>query len=467
MVLKLYNTLTGRKEVFKPSSDIVKIYSCGPTVYAPPHIGNYRSFIVVDILKRYLEFKGYKIKHVMNITDIDDKTIRESGREGVSLKEFTDKYIKVFFNGLETLNIKLADIYPRATENIEDMVKLTKHLLNKGYAYYKSGSVYYDISRFKEYGKLSKIKLEDTGKYSTVEADEYGKDDPRDFALLKASTSEEIRRGIYYLSEWGPVRPGWHIECAVMSMKYLDGLIDIHTGGVDLIFPHHENEIALSEAFLGKRAVRYWVHSEHLLVNGEKMSKSAGNYYTLNDLLEKYKPQVIRYMLISTHYRRKLNFTINSIRNAEHGYKKLIEAYDRALHLLTVFKKETGGVDGNQTLSDLKESFIASMDDDLNTPLALHVLHKLAVEVNKYVADNDLNNLEQGFKLLVELSEVLGLEYHGLKHVLNQRIIDLIREREDARKSKDWVKADSIRDKLRSEGIILVDTPYGTRIVEE
>ncbi len=466
MSLKLYNTLTGVKEVFTAENKNVKMYSCGPTVYAPPHIGNYRSFTVADVLKRFLEYTGYNVKHVMNITDIDDKTIRESRRLGFSLKEFTDKYIQVFFQGLKTLNIKPADIYPRATENIEDMLRLTKHLLEKGYAYVKAGSVYYDISKFRDYGKLSKINLENIKEYSTVDSDEYGKDDPRDFALLKAASREEIEHGVYYYSEWGPVRPGWHIECSVMSMKYLGERIDIHTGGVDLIFPHHENEIAQSEAYTGGRVVRYWVHSEHLTVNGRKMSKSEGNYYTLEDLLKEYEPGALRYFLISAHYKRKLDLTSDTIRNAVNNYSKLKETYQRAVHFSkSLTEKSLQTI--NRKLIEFQNSFKTAMNDDLNTPLALQVLHKLAKYINNRVSERNLQLVEAVLNIFIELSNVLGLKFSDKTPILPAKIRELIFKREQARLVKNWAEADQIRELLKSEGVILVDTPSGVRVILE
>ncbi|MCK5474526.1 MAG: cysteine--tRNA ligase, partial [Candidatus Aenigmarchaeota archaeon] len=278
MEFRIFNTLSKKKEIFKPlKANQVSIYACGPTVYNFPHIGNYRSFLMTDNLVRVLEYLGYDVKLVMNLTDIDDKTIRDSKKEGLSLKEFTEKYTKEFFIGLDMLNIKRAKHYPKATECVKSMISLTKKLVDKGMAYEKDGSVYFRISSFKDYGKLSKIDLANIKVGASVDVDEYDKENPQDFALLKKSSPEEIERGICYHSPWGMIRPGWHIECSAMSMKELGETLDIHTGGIDLVFPHHENEIAQSEAFTGKPFVNYWVHGEHLLVNSEKMSKSKGN----------------------------------------------------------------------------------------------------------------------------------------------------------------------------------------------
>jgi len=467
MVLKVFNTLTRKKEVFKPiHKGEVRMYTCGPTVYGPPHIGNMRSFLMGDLIRRYLEYIGYKVKYVMNITDIDDKTIRDSRKAGLSLKEFTEKYTKIFFKSLEMLNIKKATFYPRATENVQGMIKITKTLVEKGYAYVKSGSVYYDISKFKDYGKLSQIDLSSIKVGATVEVDEYDKDNPQDFALMKKSTEEEVSRGIYYDSKWGKVRPGWHIECSVMSMKHLGETLDIHTGGVDLVFPHHENEIAQSEAYTGKKFVNYWMHGEHLLVDGQKMSKSLGNYFTLEDIIEKFSPEIVRYMFVSTHYRKKLNYTDEFAENAKRNYEKLKETFDRInFFLKSADTKKTKFNDKLlKKLPKIKKKFIDAMDNDLNTPLALRVLHELSKEINKYLEKGKNKNVLKKFlKLFQEFSDVFGLNFKEEKKKLSKDVEKLIQEREKARKNKDWKRADAIRDKLRKMGIIIEDTPEGVK----
>src|SRR3989338_8353872 len=309
MPLKLYNTLTRKKEVFKPIKDkIVNLYTCGPTIYDYAHIGNFRAYICSDILKRYLKYKGFKVKHIMNITDVDDKTIKGANQQKISLKDYTKKYEKIFFEDIEALNIDKADVFPKATEHIKEMIDLVKKLLKNGIAYKsEDGSIYYDISKFKDYGKLSHTKIKELKEGARVNQDSYEKESANDFALWKAYHEED--GNIFWQTEIGKGRPGWHIECSAMSMKYLGSHFDIHAGGVDLVFPHHENEIAQSEAFTGKKFVNYWFHNEHLLVDGRKMSKSLGNYYTLRDLLTKnYNPKAIRYLLLSTHYRQQLNF---------------------------------------------------------------------------------------------------------------------------------------------------------------
>ncbi|MHA1409791.1 MAG: cysteine--tRNA ligase [Candidatus Odinarchaeia archaeon] len=468
MVLRLYNTLTRTKEVFTPfNAKEVKMYSCGPTVYATPHIGNYRSFLVGDLIRRYLEYKGYTVRYVMNITDIDDKTIRDSQKAGLSLNDFTEKYTEEFLKGLEILNIKKATVYPRATKHVNDMLKMTKTLIEKGFAYPMNGSVYFDISKFKEYGKLSKIDLDEIKAGFTVDVDEYEKDDPKDFALMKRSTPDEINHNIYFESEWGKVRPGWHIECSVLSMKFLGDKIDIHTGGVDLIFPHHENEIAQSEAYTGKKVVKYWVHIEHLLVNGEKMSKSLGNYITLQGLQKKIEPGAIRYFLLSAHYRKKLNYTDEAANQAQINYLKLKETFDRLTFYLQSAKDNSTIADADfiDKINALKNRFIEALDDDLNTPLALRVFHMLAREINKKLDSNaDYNFLVTAYKIFNDFAEILGFKFEEDALVLSDEVKELIDRREEARKRKDWKTADMIRAELRKMGVILLDTPKGVRI---
>jgi len=467
MVLKVFNTLKRKKEVFKPiRKGKVRMYTCGPTVYSTPHIGNFRSFFMGDMIRRYLEYIGYKVKYIMNITDIDDKTIRDSKKEGLSLKEFTEKYTKEFFKSLDVMNVERASHYPRATKHVQDMIKITRALVKKGYAYMKLGSVYYDISKFKDYGKLSKLDLSKIKIGATVDVDEYEKDNPQDFALMKKSTTEELRRGIYYKTEWGNVRPGWHIECSALSMKFLGDTLDIHTGGVDLIFPHHENEIAQSEAYTGKKFVNYWLHGEHLIVEGEKMSKSKGNYFTLEDIVKKFGPEVVRYMFVSTHYRKKLNYTDKFAENAKRNYEKLKETFDRINFFLKSADTKKIKLDDKflKKLLKIKKKFIEAMDDDFNTPLALRVFHELSKEINKYLEKGKNKNvLKKTLKLFKEFSDVFGLEFKEEKRKLSKDVERLIKEREKARRNKDWKKADAIRTELKKKGVILEDTPEGVK----
>ena len=463
MELRIYNTLTRKKEIFKPiKAGHVGMYSCGPTVYNFAHIGNFRNYVFVDLLKRYIKYKGYKIKHVMNITDIDDKTIRDSAKEGVSLKEFTEKYTKAFFDDLKTLNIEPADIYPKATEHVKEMIDFVKVLVKKGYAYEKLNSVYYDISKFKDYGKLSKVDLSQMKSGARVDLDEYEKDHPGDFTLLKRSKLDELKKGIYYDTEFGKVRPGWHLECSVMSMKYLGSTFDIHTGGVDLIFPHHENEIAQSEAYSGKKFVNYWSHNEHLIVDNKKMSKSLGNFYTLRDLLEKgYSPRSIRYVLLATHYRQKLNFTFESLKAAENSIKRL----DEFIVKLKDVKGEKNNKEIYVLIEKAKSDFEDAMDDDLNVSIALSVMFDFVKKINTFIMNENISkkDAEKAIALMHDFDSVFGILKEGEKEEISKEIEQLIEKRQEARKNKNWAEADRIRDELKEKGIILKDAKDGVR----
>lgn len=464
MTLKFYNTLTRKKEVFKPLHDKeVKMYACGPTVYDYPHIGNFRSFFLADIIYRYLLYKGYKVKFVMNITDIDDKTIKRSGEEGLSLKDFTEKYANIFFEGLDKLNIKRATLYPRATETIPQMIELIKRLEEKGFAYEKKDGVYYDISKFKDYGKLSKIDLSNVKTGASVDVDEYDKENPGDFALWKKSTPEELKRGIYFESPWGKGRPGWHIECSAMSTYYLGETIDIHIGGVDLIFPHHENEIAQSEGATGKTFVRYWIHGEHLLVDRTKMSKSKGNFYTLKDLEEKgFDLKALRFLYLKAHYRTQMNFTIKSLEQAEETLENLFDFMDK----LKSWKSNSSDNKKVITLiEDVKSKFEREMDDNLNTPGALAAIFLFVKEVNKLIDSMEIstNDAKMIYDTMLQFDEVLGILKKETEE-LPEEARKLIEERERLRKEKSFDRADRIRDKLKKEyNIALEDSPNGPR----
>jgi len=466
MAIKFFNTLTRKKDLFKPiKKGEVEMYSCGPTVYAPPHIGNMRTFVISDLIRRYLEFKGFKVKLVMNLTDIDDKTIQGSGKAGISLKEFTKKWTDFFFESIDMLNIKRASAYPKATEHFEDMLNLVKVLAKNGFAYEKSGSVYYNISKFKKYGKLSKLDMKKIKVGATIDAEEYDKENPRDFVLLKRSTTEELKREISYKTEWGNVRPGWHLECSALSMKYLGESFDIHTGGVDLIFPHHENEIAQSEAFTGKRFVKYWIHNEHLIVNGQKMSKSLGNYITLEQLLKKFSPEVVRYMFASVHYRQKLNYTEGFAKNSEMSYNKLKESFGKLNFSLksATDKKDETGQGFLEKMNKLREKFEEAMDDDLNTPRALAAFHEFSKEINKYLEiGRDKKAIEKALELFKEFSEVFGLKFKE-EGKIPEEVENLIEQREEARKRNDWKAADKIRNKIKELGYVIEDTDSGVK----
>jgi len=401
----------------------------------------------------------------MNLTDIDDKTIRDSGKEGVSLKEFTERYIRIFFDYLDMLKIKRATIYPKATENVNEMIEMVRELVKKGYAYENSGSVYFSIKKFKDYGKLSHLDMKRIKIGARIAADEYTKDNPRDFALMKRSTTEELKRGIFYETEWGKVRPGWHIECSVMILKYLGETVDIHTGGVDLIFPHHENEIAQSEAYLGKKHVNYWIHNEHLLLNGEKMSKSMGNVITLEEAVKKFSPEVVRYMFVSVHRRQKLNYTDGFAENAKKNYERLKESLNHLNFTLDSAEMKKSKQDAVllKKLTKIKKQFVEAMDDDLNTPLALTVFHQLSKEINKYLKKGKNRDvLKKALKLFEEFSEVLGLQFKK-EEMLPKEVEDLIKLRGEARKRNDFEAADRIRRQIREMGYIIEDTKKGTR----
>jgi len=458
-----FNTLTRKKEKFVPLEEgKVRIYTCGPTVYDYAHIGNFRTFVFQDLLRRWLEYRGFKVIQVMNITDVDDKTIRGARKRNIPLREYTDYYMKAFFEDIEVLNLEKAEYYPRATEHIPEMVELIKRLMEKGCAYRgEDGSIYYDISKFKDYGKLSKLKIEELKPGARVKVDEYGKEEARDFALWKAWDEED--GDVFWETEIGKGRPGWHIECSTMAMKYLGETIDIHSGGVDLIFPHHENEIAQSEAATGKPFARYWLHSEHLLVEGRRMAKRYGNFYTLRDLIKRgYDPKAIRYLLMSTHYRQQLNFTFEGL-----------EAAKGAVDRLTTFVRRLLEADGTgcgeeikRLIADVQKRFESAMDDDLNISVALAALFDFVRDVNKLMDENKLSRkeAEEVYDLMMKFDKVLGVIGEvKAEEKLPPEAEELIRRREEARKAKDWATADRIREQLRAMGIILEDTPQGVK----
>ncbi|MCD6476649.1 MAG: cysteine--tRNA ligase, partial [Candidatus Aenigmarchaeota archaeon] len=439
-------------------------------VYNYAHIGNLRSFICADILKRWLIYKGFKVKHVMNITDVDDKTIRDSQKQNISLKEFTRKYEKAFFEDLNKLNIIKPDITPRATEHIDDMVSVIQTLLEKGYAYHgEDGSIYFSIKKFPDYGKLAGLDLDKLKPTAQISEDEYSKEDARDFALWKAWTEKD--GDVYWETPLGKGRPGWHIECSTMSSKYLGIPFDIHTGGVDLIFPHHTNEIAQAEAATGKKFVNYWVHIEHLIVDNKKMSKSLGNFYTLRDLLEKgYSSKAIRYILMSTHYRKQLNFTLSGLEQAEKTVKGLLD-FMHKIKTIELFGDYNQGFKVH--LDELKKKFEEYMDDDLNMPQALAIVFEIIKETNKAIeekhGDNDkltsisTENLREVYKLMKEIDKVLGI-LEEEEEEIPKEIIDLAEKRQEARKKKDFETADKIREQIKSKGYLIEDTSSGYRI---
>jgi len=461
--IQFFNTLTRKKEKFLPiEKGKVKMYTCGPTVYDFAHIGNFRAFLFEDLLRRWLEYRGFKVTQVMNLTDVDDRTIGASRKLGIPLGQHTVQFIKAFFEDIAALNIEKAEHYPRATEHIPEMVALIKKLVEKGYGYRgEDGSIYYDISKFKDYGQLSKFKVTELKAGARVKVDEYEKAEARDFALWKAW--DEGDGDVFWETDIGKGRPGWHIECSAMSMKYLGETLDIHTGGVDNMFPHHENEIAQSEAATGKKFVNYWLHCEHLLVEGKRMGKRYGNYYTLRDLIELgYDPKAVRYLLLSTHYRQQFNFTFEGLEAAKNAIERLTNFTYRLL--------EADGKGGEERITAMmgrvEKEFGEAMDDDLNVSVALASLFEFVREVNNLL-DNNVLSKEEAQKvhnLMVGFDRVLGVVGEVKKEEkLSKEAEELIHKREEARKAKDWKTADQIRQQLAAMGIIVEDTPQGLK----
>lgn len=459
-MIQFFNTLSGKIEPFRPlMPGEVRLYTCGPTVYDYSHIGNLRAYIFEDLLKRFLLSMNYNVIHVMNITDVDDKTIKGANAEGVPLKEYTRRYIDAFFEDISVLNISKANYYPRATEFIPDMVIMIRELLKKGYAYEKEGSIYYNISKFPDYGKLSKIDLNKLKPGQRIESDEYEKENPQDFALWKKKKEGEPS----WETEIGDGRPGWHIECSVMSSKYLGQTFDIHCGGVDNIFPHHENEIAQSEAYSGKKFVHYWLHCRHLIVEGEKMSKSKGNFYTLRDLLQKnVNPMAIRFLLLSVHYRKMLNFTFEALNQASASLQRIKDfLFELKNH---PFKKGE-----NKHISELiigtRHKLISGLSDDLNISVALSALFEIIRKVNILISKGkvyrkDAENLISFIRFTDKILAVLPEEE---KETLTIEVQEKIKIREKARVEKNYELADKIREELLRKGIILEDTKDGVR----
>jgi len=463
VTLKVMNTLGRRLQKFVPlKKKTVRMYTCGPTVYDYAHIGNFRTYVIQDVLRRYLKYKGYRVTQVTNITDVDDKTIRQSKAAGLDLRDYTTKFTDAYFEDIAALNIEKAEYYPRATENIDEMVALVKRLMRKGIAYQADGSVYFDISKFKKYGRLSGAKLSELKAGARIDSDEYSKDEARDFVLWKGWRPED--GDAFWETSIGKGRPGWHIECSAMSMKYLGTTFDMHSGGEDLIFPHHENEIAQSEAATGKRFVRYWLHSGMLLVGGRKMAKSLGNFFTLRDLLSKgHDPTAIRYLLMSAHYRAQLNFTEEALSNAEKAMEALRATLQRVRGIDARSKRKNREL--RKTLSREEREFEKAMDDNLNTPRALAALHRIARAVNRAIDQGKVSG-EDALTithLLSSLDMVLGIfSEKTTRESLPEEAERLIKQREEARARKDWATADKLRERLLATGISVEDTPRGT-----
>lgn len=461
-MIKFFNTMSRKKQEFKPLSEgTVLMYSCGPTVYNYAHIGNFRAYIFEDLLRRYLIYSGYRTVQVKNLTDVDDKTIRDSQKEGLSLNEFTEKYKKAFFEDNKTLNILPADYYPEATKTIPEMIALIQKLLHKGYAYLgDDGSVYFSISKFKDYGKLSKIPLDKQKAGARVKQDEYQKENAADFALWKAW--DEKDGDVFWESPFGKGRPGWHLECSAMSMKHLGPTFDIHTGGIDLVFPHHEDEIAQSECATGEEFARYWLHCEHLLVEGKKMSKSLGNFYTLRDILDKgYKPRAIRYTLLSTHYRQQLNFTLDSVSAAQASIDRLQELVN---NMQSSSKEQNNKENIDELIETTKQKFEEAMNDDLNISIALSQVFTFLKEVNKLELGKD--NARKVIEFMKSIDTVIGVLNFSSADI-PENVHKLVKEREAARANKDWAAADKLRDKIKSMGYSVQDSKEGPHITKQ
>ncbi len=458
----LYNTLTRKKEEFVPiEENQVAMYSCGPTLSQLVHIGQCRRFVFADLIKRYLEFKGYGVTHILNVTDLDDRTIEGAERAGISLKEFTEKYYQEFLEDLDTLNIKSASQYPRASEHVDEMIQLTQQLLEKGYAYEKLRSIYFDISRFKDYGKLSKIDLEKIRLGKTVDLDQYEKENPRDFTLLKRSTLNELKRGIFYKTKWGNIRPGWHMECSAMAMQCLGETYDIHTSGVDLIFPHHENAIAISHALTGKPPARYWLHNELVMVDGKKPSRfSENDFYTVRHMLERgYTGREIRYWLMSRHYRKPISFSWSKLDVARNTIAKL----DKFIKKLRYCQAGPPHPDMDQLVYNLKHKFVEAMDDDFNVAPALAALFEFIRHINRIMDTKGLSatDKQKVEEVMEGMDSVLGvMDLEPTKP--DEKVDELVKRREEARRDKDWATADRIRQDLKGMGIEVTDTRDGT-----
>ena len=460
-MLKLRNTLTRRLEEFTPlEGNTVRMYACGPTVYDYGHIGNFRTFVSVDVLRRYLKYLGYQVQHIMNITDVEDKIIRGMLAAGKSLEEYTEFFTQEFLKDSDALNIERSEVMPYATKHLPQMVDLMRRLADGGHTYESDGSLYFSIASFPGYGKLSGLKLEGNIAGARVDVDEYEKADARDFVLWKAAKEEGEPR---WPSSFGEGRPGWHLECSAMSMEYLGESFDIHCGGVDLIFPHHENEIAQSEGATGKPFVRFWVHTEFLLVEGEKMSKKKGNYYTVRQLIEQgSSPMAIRYLLLSVPYRTQLNFMLDGLRGAE-----------TALEGLRNFRRRVADFEGAprsngrvpEMVARAREGFEAGMNDDLNTSKALAAVFEFRRDVNTAMDAGEFGAEDSAavLDLLTRIDSVLGVLGEEQEQMLDPQIESKIEERNAARRARDFKLADDIRNELASRGIILEDTPQGTK----
>lgn len=466
--MKVFNTLTRQKEEFKPLvARKVSMYVCGPTVYNYIHIGNARSVIAFDTIRRYFEYRGYDVKYVSNFTDVDDKMINEARKEHTTVGELADRYIKVFMEDTEALNIEPATLHPRATHEIKEIIDFVQELIDKGYAYEVDGDVYYRAKKFPNYGQLSDqniAELEEGASEHINEEEQNKKEDPIDFALWKAQKEDDE---IAWDSPWGKGRPGWHIECSVMSTKYLGETIDIHGGGQDLEFPHHENEIAQSEAKTGKKFVNYWMHNGFVTVGKkqEKMSKSLHNFVTVHDILKQIDPQVLRFYMSSVQYRRPINYSEDGLKQAE----TVLKRYQNTLRNLDARLEDKQDTLEDSTLRDnltqAKAEFIEAMDDDFNVQNALSIMYDLASTLNTHLQKEQVDKpaLKKAKKLLLDWLEIFGVSFNEKQAENDDEIGALVAQRDEARKNKDWAESDHLRDELQAKGIVIEDTPQGTR----
>lgn len=464
--MQIYNTMTRKKEELVPQvAGEVKIYACGPTVYNYIHIGNARPICAFDVLRRYLKYRGYKVTYVQNFTDVDDKIIKKANEEGVTAHEISEKYIAEYKKDAHGLNVMDADIHPKVTESMDIIIDIVKVLVEKGYAYESNGDVYFRTSKFKDYGKLSKMPIDELRAGARVDISEH-KEDPLDFAVWKAAKPGEP----YWESPWGKGRPGWHIECSAMSRHYIGSTLDIHCGGQDLIFPHHENEIAQSECATGCTLANYWMHNGYINVDNVKMSKSLGNFFTTREVAEKYGYEVIRYMMVQAHYRSPINYCLDLLNSCKASLERLYncrETLDRA-----IANAEGGAVssEATETFEKRKGEFIKAMDDDLNTADAITAIFELARELNKMSADNTVSKeqLEAGAKLFDELTDVLGILYNrDKKDEIPQNILELAEQRKQARKDKNFALADELRNRIAELGYVIEETRQGTKITKK
>ncbi len=461
MTIYVYNTLTKKKEPFVPLEEgKVKMYVCGPTVYNYIHIGNARPAIVYDMVRRYLQYRGYEVTYVSNFTDVDDKIIRAANELGENALDVANRFIEAYFRDIESLGVKRADAHPRVTETIPEIIAFIDALIEKGYAYEVEGDVYFRTKKFSDYGKLSSQSLDDLHAGARIEVDER-KEDPLDFALWKRAKEGEIS----WNSPWGEGRPGWHIECSAMVKKYLGDTIDIHAGGQDLIFPHHENEIAQSEALTGKPMAKYWLHNGFININNEKMSKSLNNFVLAKDIIEQYSPEVVRFFMLTAHYRSPINFSDEQLESAKQGLERLKTAVKSLKHRLETSAGFGEVGDWLERIDGFRKRFIKEMDDDFNSANGITVLFDLAKEANRYLREQQTSKevLRSFLSMFQELADVLGISIDEEEELLDEEIERLIEMRTEARKKRDFALADKIRDQLKERGILLEDTPQGVR----